>query len=179
MWTTDCRGWFLPSTPLTTPLTHPLTPHTTIGTPQKHMKLQKITIFYHTPTSSDLYLIIHVHWFLRNCALPIWVPDLCSFRVLDCSTNVSGTQLPPSLFKILEKPFPWIYHAQNLRKYKIYFDKCFITFHGHVLFWCVSVSFRFRICHCCYVLSNLRENVPRNCVVYLHVWLAVRGSDFC
>jgi hypothetical protein len=34
----------------------------------------------------------------------IWVPDLCSFRILDCSTNVSGTQQPPSLYKILVKP---------------------------------------------------------------------------
>jgi hypothetical protein len=29
-----------------------------------------------------------------GCAVtdPIWVPDPCPFRVLDCSTNVSGTQ---------------------------------------------------------------------------------------
>jgi hypothetical protein len=31
-------------------------------------------------------------------------PEACSFSVLDCSTNVSGTHIPPSLVKILVKP---------------------------------------------------------------------------
>jgi hypothetical protein len=33
----------------------------------------------------------------------IWVPDPCSFRVLDCST-ILWHPIAPSLFKILEKP---------------------------------------------------------------------------
>jgi hypothetical protein len=55
---------------------------------------------------------------LKTSTWAIWVPDPCSFHVLDCSTNVSGTW---------KTTFPWIYHAQNLRKHQIYFDKCFIT----------------------------------------------------
>jgi hypothetical protein len=57
----------------------------------------------------------------------IWVPDPCSFRVLDCST------LAPNIFwqftfqDSWKNTFQWIYHAQNLRKYQIYFDKCFIN----------------------------------------------------
>jgi hypothetical protein len=33
----------------------------------------------------------------KQCQEIIWVPDPCSFRVLDCSTNVSGTQFQVKL----------------------------------------------------------------------------------
>jgi hypothetical protein len=40
--------------------------------------------------------------------------------------------------------FPWIYHAQNLSTYQIYFNKCFMTKKFWALFFCYFVGNYFR-----------------------------------
>jgi hypothetical protein len=65
-------------------------------------------------------------WSMNSNSRPIsiWVPDPCSFRVLDCSTRLMSLA-PINTFQDSWKTtfILWIYHAQNLSTYKIYFDK--------------------------------------------------------
>jgi hypothetical protein len=81
----------------------------------------KLIVDYLCPTCNLKLLVSDITWFyplIKTVDIMLWPyhiaqyswsvcnlgPEPGSFRVFDCSTNVSGTQYPPSLHKILVKP---------------------------------------------------------------------------